>query len=317
MRLVADVGGTNFRMAMARGDRIDESTLVSRPCARFSGLDEAIAAYLDTQGRKSRPDEVCVAVAGPVTGERVRLTNLDWDICRPRLQDSLGVQRLLVINDFVALSMAVPGLRSDQYVAVGAASEGMARAPIALLGPGTGLGVSALIPHGADWIPVATEGGHASIAPGDDYERELLGILLRQIEPVPLERVLSGPGLSLLYSAMSEMEGQVRGAADAATIVSSALSESSGFCQQVLDRFCAMLGSAAGNLALTLGARGGVYLGGGILPRMAGFFAASPFRARFEAMGGQDFDYVAAIPTRLIVAEHPGLEGALAYLLMR
>jgi len=316
LRLVADVGGTNIRMAMARGARLDASTFVSKPCAQYPTLDAAIASYFDAFRSKPGLDEVCIAVAGPVDGERVQMTNRDWEISSRHLRQSLGVRRALVINDFVAVSMAVPGLQRNQWLPLGTDSDVVPGAPIAVLGPGTGLGVSALIAHGGAWIPVATEGGHAGMSPGDDFERELLGILLRQVQPVPLERVLSGPGLSVLYAAMSELDGQTRDPADAATIVTNALADSAGFCHRVLDRFCAMLGSAAGNLALTYGAHGGVYLGGGILPRMAGFLAESSFRARFEAQAGQGFAYLASIPTRLIVAEHSALAGALAYLML-
>lgn len=316
LRLVADVGGTNVRIALARGTRLDPSTYVSEPCARFPSLDAAITSFLDAFADAPTLDAVCIAVAGPVDGEYVRMTNRDWEISGPRLRQSLGVRRALVINDLVAVSMAVPGLRQHEWVPIGADVAAVPGAPIAVLGPGTGLGVSALVPYGDAWIPVATEGGHASISPGDDYERELIGILLRQVQPVPLERVLSGPGLSVLYVAMSELDGRTRDPADAASIVTNALADSAGFCHRVLDRFCTMLGSAAGNLALTYGAHGGVYLGGGVLPRMADFLADSAFRVRFEAGGGQDFDYLAAIPTRLITAEHSALAGALAYLLL-
>ncbi len=312
LRLVADVGGTNVRIALARGARLDSSTCVSMPCARFPSLDAAIASFLDSFADAPTLDAVCIAVAGPVDGECVRMTNRDWEISSPRLRQSLGVRRALLINDFVAVSMAVPGLQQHEWVPIGADVAVVPGAPIAVLGPGTGLGVSALVPYGDAWIPVASEGGHASISPGDDYERELMAILLRQLQPVPLERVLSGPGLAVLYSAMSELEGRAGAEADAATIVASALADSAGFCYRVLDRFCAMLGSAAGNLALTYGAHGGVYLGGGILPRMAGFLADSAFRARFEAQGGQGFDYLAAIPTRLMTANYSALTGALA-----
>jgi glucokinase len=315
VRLVADVGGTNIRLGLAVGAHLDSRTLVSMRCDGLAGLGEAISSYLDTWPGRPRPEEVCVAIAGPIEEGRVRMTNRDWDISKDKLQRELGVRRLALINDFVAVSMAVPGLQPADWVAIGDADDPMADAPIAVLGPGTGLGVGALVPHAGGWIPIATEGGHAGLAPADQQEIELLGILMRKEQPVSLERVLCGPGLSVLYAAVSELEDGPRDAADAAEIISTALAEPGSFCARVLGLFCAMLGTLAGNLALTFGARGGVYLAGGIFPRMIAFLAASRFRARFENQELRYRDYVSRIPTRLIVAEHPGLTGALAYLL--
>jgi glucokinase len=315
VRLVVDVGGTNIRLALAREDRLDQDTLSAFPCDRADGLAEVITTYLGGHGSGSWPEEVCVGIAGPVEGDRVRMTNRNWEVSIEGLRRELKVRRLAVINDFVAAAMAIPRLAASEWIVIGEPLDGVAGAPIAVLGPGTGLGMSALVPHADRWVPVATEGGHASLAPADEEELALLEILWREERPASLERVLCGPGLSALHTAMAELEGRVGATPDASGITAEALADPGGFCGRVLARFCAMLGTAAGNLALTYGARGGVYLAGGILPRMAEFLEASPFRERFEHQEGRYRDYVAAIPTRLVIAEHPGLAGALAYLL--
>ena len=234
------------------------------------------------------------------------------DFPSPPRRARLGLEKLEVINDFTALAMALPGLSAAEKRQIGG-GRAVERAAIAVLGPGTGLGVSGLLWSPSGWIPLAGEGGHVGFAPHDDREAEILRHLKGRYGRVSLERLLSGEGLKALHQALSELAGSPPEDLESPDIVSRGTDGSSQLCRETLDSFAAILGSAAGDLALTLGARGGVYLGGGILPRFAETFAAGPFRERFEAKGRFQ-DYMRAIPTWLIEAEMPALRGAAAWL---
>ncbi len=308
--LVADIGGTNARFGLVGADGKPQR-LASLACADYPDVASAVEAYLSQQADR-RPRYACFAVACPVKGDEVRFTNSPWQFSIATTAGQLGLEKLEVINDFTALAMALPGLSAAEKRQIGG-GQAVERATIAVLGPGTGLGVSGLLWSPVGWIPLAGEGGHVGFAPFDDREAEILRLLRRRYGRVSLERLLSGEGLRVLYLALSELAGAVPEALESADIVSRGIDGSSPLCCETLDRFSAILGGAAGDLALTLGARGGLYLGGGILPRFAETFAAGPFRERFEAKG-RFSDYVRAIPTWLIEAEMPALRGAAAWL---
>ncbi|MCB1771910.1 MAG: glucokinase, partial [Candidatus Competibacteraceae bacterium] len=246
------------------------------------------------------------------TGDRIEFTNSPWSFSTKATQQELGLERLEILNDFTALALSLPLLAPDERRAVGA-GESVADAPIALIGPGTGLGVSGLVWSGAHWIPLQTEGGHVTFSPVDEREWQIGRILHRQFGHVSPERLLSGPGLVNLYHALAELEGWSLETLTPADITDRALTGTCSHCREVVELFCGALGTAAGNLAITLGARGGVYIGGGIAPRLGDFFDQSTFRRRFEERG-RFSDYLAAIPTWVITAANPALRGVAAAL---
>lgn len=307
--LVADIGGTHARFALAAPDGRLSATLTLSTAAHAS-LVEALHAYLSRIGAVA-PARAVLAVATPVTGDAIAFTNCPWHFSIAATRRALGFEHLEVINDFAALAHALPYLRGRETSALGhgRAARG---APMAVLGPGTGLGVAALVPAGAQWIALPGEGGHASFSPADEREAALLRIVWRTHAHVSAERLISGPGLSVLADALCEQRARAPLGLDAAAIATRAAAGDE-LCTEAIAVFCAMLGGFAGNVALTLGARGGVFIGGGIAPRLADVLARSAFRARFEAKG-RFAPYLARIPTRLILAPTAALRGAAAVL---
>ena len=311
-RLVADIGGTNARFAMFFDNTATLSNERSVSCDRYSGPVDAVEAYLK-ETAAPRPHEIAMAVATPVTGDRIKLTNNHWAFSVEEARQALGLDRLLMLNDFTALALSLPHLTPAQQRQVGG-GQAAAKAAIGLIGAGTGLGVSGLLPTKEGWVPIEGEGGHVSFSPADVRETEILRIVWREFPHVSAERLISGIGLDPLYRAIAELEGQTGPAPTPATITERAMRGNDDLCRDVMDTFCGMLGTAAANLAVTLGARGGVYIGGGIVPKLGEFFDRSPFRERFEAKG-RFSDYLKAIPTKIILADYPALTGTAQALL--
>ena len=309
--LVGDIGATNARFGLVEpdGSLLHSSVLAD---ADYAGLGEAIEAYLAERGGLPRPRQAAIAVASPITGDAVRMTNHPWAFSISALRTQLGFERLEVINDFTAQALALPHLGPDDKTAVGggAAQPGT---PIGVLGPGSGLGVSGLVPAGRRWVPLSGEGGHATMAPVSERESAVLSAMRRHFDHVSAERVLSGPGLVNLYNALADVDG-ARAAQYTAAQITDAASENEDLrCGEATEMFCAMLGTMAGNLALTLGAKGGVYIAGGIVPRLGERFATSQFRERFEAKG-RFRDYLAPIPTFVVTHKLPAFLGCAAKL---
>ena len=315
-RLLGDVGGTNARFAWQAAEGAALSDIVSLPCAAYLTLADALRAYLQQVGRPA-PPWCAIGIATPVTGDAVRMTNHHWAFSISALQAELGFERLVVINDFTALALALPELGAQELRQLGGMAA-VAGAAKALIGPGTGLGVSGLLPAGEPgrWLALQGEGGHVSLAAGTAREAAVLDVLRRDLGHVSAERAVSGLGLTALHAALRELDGLA--AADDLTpaeITSRAQAGSNSQCVETLDLFCAFLGSVAGNLALTLGARGGVYIGGGIVPRLGAAFDRSRFRACFEAKG-RFRPYLEPIPVFVIhTAVSPALLGAARALL--
>ncbi|MGH6931489.1 MAG: glucokinase [Dongiaceae bacterium] len=314
--LVGDIGGSTARFAVARlaGDGIRLEQVVSLRCAEFAGLAEAAEAFL---GRLSGapPSWAAIAIAGPVTGDRVGLTNHPWSFSVSETKSRLGLERLDVLNDFAAIALAVPVLGTAGVQQIGGGAP-VRDCPLAVIGPGTGLGVAALVPSNGSWVSVDSEGGHATFAPMTEREDRIAKILRRRHGHVSWERILSGPGLVNLYTAIAEIDDFPPLALSPEQIVEQGLGGAGEPCREAVEIFCAALGTAAGNLALTIGARGGVFIGGGIVPRLGGSFGASDFRGRFENKGRMS-SYLRAIPTYVIAAAYPGLIGAAASLRFR
>lgn len=306
--LVADIGGTNARFALGRPGETALEHFRSLPVKDYPGLLQAVSTYLDSCPK--RPTSAVMAVAGPVAEGAVRFINSPWHVTIDQLTD-LGLGRATLLNDFEALAWALPHLPSKDLVPLGGPAAGLAGATLAVLGPGTGFGVSALVRNGPDRISaLATEGGHAAIGPVDEVEDALVHLLRGRHGRASIERLLCGPGLVILHQALAEIAGQpAPKETEPDQITRLALAEHESPCGVTVTRFCAMLGSVAGDIALTTGARGGVYIAGGLAPRILDFLAASPFRERFEAKGRYR-DYMAAIPTSVITHPHPALLGA-------
>ncbi|MDB5991170.1 MAG: glucokinase [Herbaspirillum sp.] len=310
-RLLGDIGGTNARFALQRGPGRIESiqTLHSGDYAEFV---QAVEAYLALVGQPPLKHAV-IAMANPVHGDAIKMTNRDWAFSIEKTRQRLHLETLLIVNDFTALSMALPHLAAADFTQVGGgeAEEG---AVIGLVGPGTGLGVGGLIPDKGRWIALGSEGGHVSFSPADAREAALLAYCWRTYAHVSAERLVSGPGMEIIYRGLAEI-GNVGKVAPLTTpeIVDRALKEGDALCLEVLDCFCGMLGTVASNVALTLGALGGIYLGGGVVPHLGAHFVASSFRKRFENKGRFEA-YLQKIPTYIITVRYPAFAGAAAIL---
>ncbi|TMH33524.1 MAG: glucokinase [Betaproteobacteria bacterium] len=309
-RLVGDIGGTNARFAwqQSAGDLLtDIDTL---PCASHASLLDAMRHYL-AEHRRPPPRWCAIGIANPVVGDQVRMTNHDWTFSIEAVRTELGLQRFLVINDFTALALSLPALSRDDLRQVGN-GEPVAGAPLGLIGPGTGLGVSGLLPqtHGHGAIPINGEGGHVSLPATDEREERVVAILRQRFGHASAERAVSGQGLVNLHAAVCELAGERASSLSAAEITDRALAGSDTRCDEALELFFSFLGTVAGNLALSLGARGGMYIGGGIVARLGERIDRSPFRARFESKG-RFSGYLHAIPTYVVQAKvSPALIGA-------
>ncbi len=314
--LLADIGGTNARFGWLAAGADEVSHVQTLHGADHAGPAEAALSYLAGLARTlgpayAPPRAGAVAVATPVRGDHIEFTNSGWAFSRAATQAELGLDALLVLNDFEALALSLPRLRASQLRPIGTAVDPApsGSATLAVVGPGTGLGVAGLVPTAHGWIAVPGEGGHATLAPADDFESDLLACVRRDHAHVSAERLLSGIGLPVLHGAVARVLGQPAPLRTASEIVERALADDDPVCSRSIDAFCALLGGFAGSVALVLGARGGIFIGGGIVPRLGERFIASQFRARFEAKGRFEA-YLRAVPTALITDTLAALTGA-------
>ncbi len=308
VKLIADIGGTNARFALLEGDEVNEEQVL--PCAQFQTLVAAVEHYLACIGAGSgarRPTQAAMAIAGPITGDHIRMTNHVWEFSAATTRQQLRLERLIFLNDFTALAMAIRHIPAHELAQVGG-GRAVSGAAIALLGPGTGLGVSGLIPSAGQWIALQAEGGHTTLSVMSEREMAVFGQLRQRFSHVSAERALSGPGLVNLYDAICAIEGVRPETLTPQDITERALAGTCKLSLETVTMFCALLGTMAGNLVLTLGAVGGVYIGGGIVPRLGSFFASSPFRDRFEDKG-RYADYLADVPSYVIRTELPAFIG--------
>jgi glucokinase len=307
-RLLGDIGGTNARWAWHGAPGQSLQDVAVWPCAEHATLAESAVAYLASRGGE-RPVSASIGIATAVTGDEVRMTNHHWQFSITELKRQLGVERCLVINDFTALAMSLTALGAGDLRTVGS-GQPVPGQPVALLGPGTGLGVSGLLPAaGGGWSPLSGEGGHVTLAAADSLESEVLTLLRSRHGHVSAERVLSGSGLVNLVEALAALEGEASPDLQPADVSRGAVDRSDARCVKAARLFSSFLGNVAGNLALTLGARGGVYVGGGIVPKLGDAFDVALFRRRFEEKGRFSV-YLQPVPTWVIVASTPALIGA-------
>jgi glucokinase len=282
--------------------------------ADHRGLGAAIAHYLALVRPARKPDVAAVAVAAPVLGDAVALTNSSWSFSAAAVARAAGLTRLHVLNDFEALAWALTTFGRDDLHKIGRGRP-IAQAPSAVFGPGTGLGVSCLVPGPADEpVVLASEGGHASLAAGTAREAAMIAVLRDRFSHVSAERVLSGPGLANIYTALAELDSTARSAPmKPGAIAHAARDGSDPRAREAVALFSALAGQFAGDLALTFGARGGVYVAGGVIPRLEDAFDAHLFRLRFEAKGRFE-SWLRRVPTWLITHPRPAMPGLARYL---
>jgi glucokinase len=281
-RLLADIGGTYARFALEREPGVYSDRHNLR-CADYPDFLSALRAYLaQVDARDIRLG--AIAIANPVEGDQVRMTNYPWRFSIEAARRAVGFDTLLVVNDFTALAMGLPHLEPSQVRQIGP-GQSRERSVIGLLGAGTGLGVSGLIPVEDGWVSLASEGGHVAFAPQNPRELSVLEYAWRQYAHVSAERLISASGIELIYRALGSRSQHGPDPLAAPEITRRALAGEDPLAVETIDMFCEMFGTVAANLAVTLGAYGGIYISGGIVPRLGEYFDRSGFRARFEAKG--------------------------------
>ncbi|ROL74525.1 glucokinase [Pseudomonas vranovensis] len=305
--LVGDIGGTNARFALWEDNRMHAVQVFAT--ADYTSPEQAIGAYLAAQGlARGELGAVCLAVAGPVDGDEFRFTNNHWRLSREAFCKTLQVERLLLINDFTAMALGMTRLQAGEYRSVCQGAPDAGR-PALVIGPGTGLGVGTLLSLGDErWMALPGEGGHVDLPVGNAREAQIHQQIANEIGHVSAETVLSGGGLLRLYQAICALDGQPAPLQSPAAITDAALA-GEPVALAVIEQFCRFLGRVAGNNVLTLGARGGVFIVGGIIPRFAELFLASGFAASFADKGCMS-GYFKDVPVWLVTAEFSGLLGA-------
>lgn len=296
--LLGDIGATNARFALFANGVLGAVT--SFEVAKFARFADVIAIFLKDRCREFRVKRALLAIAGPVKGERSVLTNSSWVIDTPELRAIFKLEAR-IFNDFEAVALSLPWLTPTDLAPIGGGNPA-AGAPKAVVGPGSGLGVACLIPRSEKPVVISSEGGHATLAATCEREDRIIGQLRQRFGHVSAERVVSGMGLENIYQAIAALDGVDITSRSAAEITKSALRSESQVAREALHVFCAFLGSFAGNVALTFGARGGVYVAGGISPRILDFLVRSQFRNRFEAKGRFQ-SYLETLPSYVIT--HP------------
>jgi glucokinase len=297
--LLGDIGATNARFACLVEGALGPIKWIE--VASHPTIGDAVEHFLQSEPRDAPVVRALLAVAGPVKGGRCTFTNCPWIIDGRDMQERFEFRSVQIVNDFEATALSLPRLAKHDLRSIGE-GRGWPGAPMVVLGPGSGLGVAGLVQNSAGHVVVPTEGGHATMAANSSREDAILNALRQRYGHVSAERVLSGPGIENLYEVIAALDGAAAPLSNAAQITVAALNGACPISLEALDMFCAMLGAFAGNLALTYGARGGVYIAGGIAPRILDFLTNSEFRRRFEQKG-RFAAYLEAIPTQVIV--HP------------
>jgi len=330
INLIADIGGTNIRLALADAQsETNFSELATYQCQEFASLTEVITLYIAEKQLDNFQINACFAIACPVDNDLIVMTNLPWQFSQKALKKQLELNSLTFINDYTAIALSIPLLTDKQKVKIGG-GEAVANLPISVCGPGTGLGVANLVPMTTSakttsaktqWHCFGGEGGHVDFAPVDEIEQQVLHYIQQIKKRVSYEQLLSGYGLEQIYQALlfinqGKKIATIENKLSAKDISNRAIANQCDTCRQALTLFCNVLGSFAGNLALTMNSQGGVYIAGGIVPRFIDYLIGSNFRGRFEAKGRLSYITEQA-PTYVITEPQPGLLGAAAFLLQQ
>ena len=303
--LLADIGGTNARFALLAGGTV--GTIAHMAVSGYDSFREALDKYLGNLPEAGTIGAAVLAVSGVVQNGRCALTNNPWVVDAADLRNAYGFSAVRLINDFEAVAWSLPCLSPDKLLQVGG-GEPVEGAPLVALGPGTGLGMAVSIPHATCHLVLSSEGGHSTMAASSLREEAVIAYLRQRFGHVSAERVLSGDGLENLHEALAALDNVMPPTRRAAEITQTGIAGTCPTSRVAIDMFCAMLGTVAGNLALTLGARGGVFVGGGILRQIPEYFVSSPFRARFEDKG-RFSKYLEPIPAYLILDQHAAFVG--------
>jgi glucokinase len=309
---MADIGATNTRCALL-DDKGQELASEVFHNADFNGVAGLLSVYLDHRRATDRPKRAALSVAAPILGDEVQMVNLDWRFSQTAMKKALHLSELIVVNDFAAVAWGLPHFRAADLRTVGGGTPS-SRGTLAAVGPGTGLGIAALAPAGDGWAVVSGEGGHSTLPAVTEEEQRVVELVRKQEGHCSAESFLSGPGLVRLYVALAEVAGRGRPTVTPEDVTSLA-KQSEPLARKAQAMFFAMLGTVAGNVAMTVGARGGVFIAGGIVPQLLDAFVKSEFRERFEAKGSYR-EYMQGIPTHVITAPLPafrGLRGLLGY----
>ncbi len=310
--LVADIGGTNARFAIhdLNSDNIKSIIVLSVEKYPYflTALKDVIDQIKQKGGREPLPRAACLAVACPVDGEIIRFSNSHWSFSKTELSQQLNNIKVDIINDFTAIAYSISSLQSDEWYQLGSGTP-QADKPVAILGPGTGLGMCTLVPVEQGFVVLDGEGGNTHFAPATSQEIAILNELKTRFELVSIEHLLSGAGIVNIYQTLCKFQSTKFRYHTAAEISAAAVEGSDGLAIEALLVFCNILGATAGNLAMIMGARGGVYIAGGITPRIINFIDNSECRLRFEDKG-QFQSYVKGIPLRVLLKDQPGLHGA-------
>lgn len=320
VNLIADIGGTNIRIAQANALSDAKYTdIETYQCAKFSSLADVLSLYIESKNIADTCINACLAIACPTDNDVISMTNLPWQFSQKELVKTLNLNSLSMINDYTAIAMAIPLLNDSQKVKIGG-GEAVAGKPISVCGPGTGLGVANLIPitigDKNQWHCVSGEGGHVDFAPVGELEIAVLRYINTIKDRVSYEQLLSGYGIEQIYQALANHDDEEEAPLSAQEISQRGIEKTCIICQQTMLIFCQALGGFAGNLALIMNSQGGVYIAGGIVPRFIDFLKASKFRERFESKGRLSHITQQA-PTYVITEAQPGLLGAAAYILQQ
>jgi len=306
--LIGDIGATNVRFAIYLNQKIQKQQ--SYKCKDFSSIEKAIKNYINTELEENIPVPIggAIAIACPVIGDEVQMTNHPWKFSISKLQENLGWESLKIVNDFTALSCALPFFSLSDLHKIQDKGKIVLKHPMAVIGPGSGCGASTLISIGSDFFPLPGEAGHSTISGTNPTEDAIIAILKRDNEIVSFETVLSGKGIVNLYKAVCEIDAVKPLKIDQETIVEKALHKADDQCFEALNLFCSFLGNLAGNMTLTVGAKGGLFLAGGIIPNIKDFLETSIFREKFESKEGMQ-GYLQGIPTYVITHPTPAFVG--------
>ena len=312
--LAIDIGGTNIRLGLLTANSLRPNYIKTFKINEFAGLAEVIELFLSS-APPHQITQAAIDVATPVTQDTIKLTNHTWTFSIRGICQHFGFERLKVINDFTAMALSIPLLEPSELKQVGGGTADPDGA-IALLGAGTGLGVSGLIRSAAGWYPLSGEGGHVTLGARNARELAIFAAFWDKYGHMSAERLLSGTGLEEFYQVICHLDGKTPEPLQPAEISGRAIAQTCPACMETMTLFCEWFGIVAANLTLSLGATGGVYIGGGIVPNLGDYFIQSGFRAAFETKG-RFTRYMQQVPVYIMDADNPALRGAAAALNQR
>lgn len=313
--LVADLGGTNIRFGLCETKATQAEEIRKYKIRDYESFSHLLEVYLSDCNTTSKSIRACcIAVAGPINNNQVKMTNCDWKISTAEIQNTLGIEQAILINDFHAIALSVAYLDPDGIIDIASQSSSSKEGPVSVFGPGTGLGAAILIPDGEEWSVITTEAGHAGLSARTDEELFAFNYWREKGCRINREFFICGTGIERIYESIcvahDKDDYKKRQVSD---IQQLGCTGKDALCEQTMNIFCSFLGSAAGDQVLCSGSTGGLVLAGGILPRFVDFLKQSPFRQRFETKGSMS-SYTKNVPTKLIVEQQPGLIGAAAQL---